>query len=116
MEILKNFWLPALVGLWFLYKWRTAKKIIHLLPQLKEQGASFIDVRSQSEFASGNAPNTINIPLHELKSRLNEITKTAPVVVCCASGTRSGMAKVILKKNGFNKVYNIGTWTNFLRS
>ena len=85
-----------------------------MLPELKKQGAVFVDVRSSGEFASANAPGTINIPLQELSSRLNEISKSTPVVLCCASGTRSGMAKMMLKKNGYQNVYNIGTWSKFL--
>jgi rhodanese-related sulfurtransferase len=85
-----------------------------MLPELKEKGALLIDVRSATEFASANAPGTINIPLQELGSRLAEIPKTSPVVVCCASGTRSAMAKLLLKKNGYQQVHNIGTWSRFL--
>jgi rhodanese-related sulfurtransferase len=85
-----------------------------LLPELKRDGAIFVDVRSAAEFANGNAPGTINIPLQELGSRLGEIPKSAPVVLCCASGTRSGMAKLMLRKNGYRKVYNIGAWSKFL--
>jgi rhodanese-related sulfurtransferase len=36
------------------------------------------------------------------------------VVVGCASGTRSGMAKMLLKKHGFKQVYNVGAWSNFI--
>lgn len=85
-----------------------------MLPQLKRDGAMLVDVRSASEFASGNAPGTVNIPLTELSRRLSEIPKSSPVVFCCASGTRSGMARLLLKKNGYKKVHNIGTWDKFL--
>jgi rhodanese-related sulfurtransferase len=85
-----------------------------MLPELKKKGATFVDVRSAGEFSNANAPGTINIPLQELGSRLGEIPKSAPVVLCCASGTRSGMAKMLLKKNGYREVYNIGTWGKFL--
>lgn len=47
-------------------------------------------------------------------SRLAEIPKSAPVVLCSASGTRSGMAKMVLKKNGYQQVYNVGTWGKLL--
>jgi rhodanese-related sulfurtransferase len=114
MEIFKNYWLFLAMGLWFGYKWWNSKKIIAMLPELKKQGAVFVDVRSSGEFASANAPGTINIPLQELSSRLSEIPKSTPVVLCCASGTRSGMAKMMLKKNGYQNVYNIGTWSKFL--
>ena len=72
-----------------------------------------VDVRSTGEFASRNAPGTINIPLTELSRRLGEIPKSSPVVLCCASGTRSGMAKLLLIKNGYKNVHNIGTWNKF---
>jgi rhodanese-related sulfurtransferase len=88
--------------------------VVALLPELKKQGALLVDVRSAGEFASGNAPGTINIPLPELGNRLAEIPKSAPVVLCCASGTRSGMAKLLLKKNGYPQVYNVGTWGKLL--
>ena len=86
-----------------------------MLPELKKQGATLVDVRSAAEFAGVNAPGTINIPLQELGSRLAEIPMSAPVVLCCASGTRSGMAKMLLKKNCYQRVYNIGTWNNLLQ-
>ena len=86
-----------------------------MLPELKKKGALFIDVRSAGEFASGNAPGTINIPLQELNKSIKDLPRNSPIVLCCASGTRSGMAKMVFKKSGFNKVYNIGTWTKFLQ-
>lgn len=110
----QNNWPFILLVLWFAYKWWNSKRVVAMLPALRKQGAAFVDVRSESEFASANAPGTINIPLNELGTRLGEIPKTAPVVLCCASGTRSGMAKMLLKKNGFPSVYNIGTWSKFL--
>jgi rhodanese-related sulfurtransferase len=102
------------LGLWFAYKWWNSRRVIAMLPELRKSGAVFLDVRSAVEFASGNAPGTINIPLPELGSRLAEIPKSSPVVLCCASGTRSGMAKLLLKKNGYPTVYNIGAWSKFL--
>ncbi|MDP3700898.1 MAG: rhodanese-like domain-containing protein [Hylemonella sp.] len=112
-EIVKQYW-PFLV-LWFGYKWWNARRGIAKLPELIKSGATLVDVRSAAEFASGNAPGTINIPLQELGSRLAEIPRTVPVVLCCASGTRSGMAKMMLKTKGYQNVFNIGTWSNFLR-
>ena len=114
LEMLEKYWPFVVLGLWFAYKWWNSKRVIGLLPKLKKEGATIVDVRSAAEFASGNAPGTMNIPLQELGSRLSEIPKSAPVVLCCASGTRSGMAKLVLKKNGYTEVYNIGTWGNLL--
>lgn len=85
-----------------------------MLPILKEEGAIFVDVRSRDEFASGHVPGTLNVPLPELSGRLPEISKDLPVVLCCASGTRSGMASVILRKAGYPRVYNVGPWVRLL--
>ena len=48
---------------------------------------------------------------------VNSLTLSSdkPVVVGCASGTRSAMARMLLKKNGHTEVYNIGTWRNFMK-
>lgn len=112
--IFEQYWPFLALVLWFLYKWWNSKKVVGMLPELKKNGAILIDVRSAGEFANANAPGTINIPLQELGSRLGEIPKSSPVVLCCASGTRSGMAKMMLKKNGYQNVHNIGVWRKFL--
>ncbi len=96
----------------FGYKWWAPKQVVPMLPELRQNGAVFVDVRSAAEFASGNAPGSINIPLNELPSRLVELPKGRDVVVFCASGSRSGMAKMMLKAKGFHNVHNAGTWGN----
>ena len=111
MQILQNNWPILLILAWFGYKWFRSQQVAKMLPELKKNGAQLIDVRSQAEFISAHAPGSINIPLQEFGARLNEIDKSKPVVLCCASGTRSGMAAILLKKNGFSQVYNIGSWS-----
>lgn len=111
----QQYWPLMALVLWFGYKWWNARRVVALLPSLKQQGATLVDVRSAAEFAAGNAPGSVNIPLGELGNRLQEIPASAPVVLCCASGTRSGMAKMVLKKNGYPQVFNIGKWSNLLR-
>lgn len=110
----QQYWPLMALVLWFGYKWWNARRVKALLPELRQQGALLVDVRSAAEFAAGNAPGSVNIPLGELGSRLKEIPVSAPVVLCCASGTRSGMAKMVLKKNGYAQVFNIGKWSNLL--
>ena len=114
LEFIEKYWLFLALICWFTYKWWNTRRVIAMLPELKQQGAIFVDVRSAGEFANGNASGTINIPLQELGSRLSEIPKTSPIVLCCASGTRSGMAKLLLRKNRYLDVYNIGTWSKLL--
>ncbi|MGI9219011.1 MAG: rhodanese-like domain-containing protein [Hydrogenophaga sp.] len=111
---LEQYWPLLALALWLGYKWWSARRVVAMLPALRQQGATLVDVRSDAEFAGGNAPGTVNIPLPELGRRLNEIPKNVPVVVCCASGTRSGMAKMLLKKNGYTQVFNAGRWSNLL--
>ncbi len=114
LGFLENYWPIMALGLWFAYKWWNSKRVVAMLPELRKSGAIFVDVRSAAEFASGNAPGTINIPLQELGSRLAELPKSCAVVLCCASGTRSAMAKLMLKKKGYQNVHNIGAWSKFL--
>ncbi len=115
LNLLKQYWPFLLLALWFGYKWWSARKVAALLPELRQRGATLVDVRSAAEYASGHAPGTVNIPLQELGRRLAEIPRTAPVVVACASGSRSGMARMLLKKNGYADVHNAGSWRNFER-
>jgi len=113
-NLLEQYWPVLALALWFGYKWWNSRRVAAMLPELRKNGALFVDVRSAGEFANGNAPGTVNIPLPELGNRLHEIPKSAPVVLCCASGTRSGMASLLLKKNGYQQVHNIGTWGKLL--
>lgn len=114
MQFIQDFWPLMALALWWGYKWWHARRVMAMLPSLKKQGAILLDVRSEVEFAVDHAPGTRNVPLNELSQHLRDIPTTVPVVVGCASGTRSGMAKLLLKKNGYPQVYNIGNWRNFM--
>ncbi len=114
-EMFQQYWPFLLLLAWFSYKWWNARRVHALLPALRKQGAVVVDVRSREEFAAGSAPETINIPLSELAGRRTEITPNVPVVLCCASGTRSAMAAALLRRHGFGKVYNAGGWHTLLR-
>lgn len=79
---------------------------------IKDQSTVVVDVRSREEFMGGNVADSINIPLQEIQQRASEL-KSIPgnIVLCCASGNRSGMATQVLKSMGFANVYNGGGWT-----
>ena len=81
------------------------------LATLVNNGAFLVDVRSPSEFASGNVKGSTNIPLDEVKAKLAKFKSKENIVVFCRSGNRSGQAKAILEQNGFANVTNGGTWT-----
>lgn len=62
---------------------------------------TIVDVRTPEEFAGGNVAGSINIPLHELPNRVDEIKALAqPVVLCCLSGGRSAQATAYLQSIG----------------
>ena len=78
---------------------------------IKSGEATIIDVRTPAEFAGGHVAGSINIPLNEVPSRLNEIRNKKNIVLCCASGNRSGQATAFLKQNGVD-CDNAGSWLN----
>ncbi len=71
--------------------------------------ALLIDVRSETEYRSDNIKGTVNIPLGSLQNSIKKIKKqNKPVIVFCASGSRSTSAKNILKREGMENVLNAG--------
>lgn len=60
-----------------------------------------LDVRTPQEYAGGHIEGFKNIPVDELRNRLNEIDPEKPVYVICQSGVRSYIACRILQGNGF---------------
>ncbi|MBS1494918.1 MAG: rhodanese-like domain-containing protein [Bacteroidetes bacterium] len=82
--------------------------------ELFSNGATIVDVRTKSEYHSGNIKGSLNIPLDLLPNSLSKIRRDKPVITCCASGMRSASAKRILKANGYEEVHNGGGWTSLL--
>ena len=71
---------------------------------------TIIDVRSSEEYNSGHIAHAINIPLNEIPHRLHDIRSlSVPIVLCCASGNRSGQAEAYLKQQGID-CENGGSW------
>lgn len=82
---------------------------------LAEKGAVILDVRTPAEFKSGHIKGAVNIPVDKLQANLAKVKAyNKPVITCCRSGSRSGMALGILKNAGV-EAYNGGPW-NVLRS
>jgi rhodanese-related sulfurtransferase len=72
---------------------------------------TIIDVRTPEEFSGGHVEGSINIPLMEIPDKMEEFKGIkGKVILCCASGNRSGMAQQLLLRNGFIEVYNGGSW------
>lgn len=69
--------------------------------------ATILDVRTPHEYALQHIEGAINIPLDELRQRLDELDTTAKIYVHCAVGLRGYLATRLLRSRGFTDVYNL---------
>jgi rhodanese-related sulfurtransferase len=77
---------------------------------IKEKQGTIVDVRTPGEFMGGNVAGSINIPLQEIQQRMDELKNLKqPLVLCCASGGRSGQATLFLSQQGI-ECCNGGSW------
>lgn len=72
-------------------------------------GADFVllDVRTKAEYEGARLEGAVNIPLHEILRRYEELDKDKVIIVYCHSGRRSAIATQMLQNLGFEKVYNM---------
>ena len=77
---------------------------------INDNNTTIVDVRTEDEFAEGNVNGSINIPLHEVVDRMEELKEMQPLVLCCLSGGRSGQATAFLQAQGCENVHNAGGW------
>ncbi len=82
------------------------------LGALLQEGAIVLDVRTKAEYQRGHVKGSVNMPLDQLHQGLTKLNKNKPIITCCASGMRSGVAKGVLEKAGFSNVHNGGSWHN----
>ena len=64
--------------------------------------ALILDVREEAEYQAGAIPGAVNLPLGQLRSRLNELDRSREVIVHCQVGLRGYLAERILRQNGFS--------------
>jgi phage shock protein E len=77
---------------------------------IKNNEGTIVDVRTLSEYQGGHAAHSINVPLHEISKRIEEIKKMkTPVILCCASGGRSAQAAHFLTSNEIDCI-DAGSW------
>ncbi|MFX1417817.1 MAG: FAD-dependent oxidoreductase [Promethearchaeota archaeon] len=79
----------------------------HDFNQIKSNGALLLDVRTKEEFAARTINGSINIPIEELRKRLDEIPNNQPIYVYCEVGYRSYLALRILLQSGYREVYEL---------
>lgn len=82
------------------------------MEQALQNGAIILDVRTPNEYRQGHIQGSKNIPVNEIRLKVEMIRKwNKPVVTVCRSGSRSAVAKSVLAAAGI-EVYNGGAWTN----
>jgi len=76
---------------------------------MNQSGSLVLDVRDAKEYAAAHLPRARHIPLPELATRLGEIGKfkDKPVLVTAKGVARAGAAARLLKRSGFNNVYQL---------
>jgi rhodanese-related sulfurtransferase len=72
--------------------------------EMYQNGAYFLDVRTQAEWDQGHIARSTLIPLDSLPGRLSELPRDQDIVVICRSGVRSKEGAAILRQAGFTRV------------
>ncbi|GHT81870.1 hypothetical protein FACS1894116_01600 [Betaproteobacteria bacterium] len=119
MEFLQQNWLWAALaaasGAWLLFDMiRQAGDKSLLSPVaatllINREDAVLVDLRAQGEFDQGHLPNARHLPLGELAQRSAALEKfrERPLILYCATGSRSASAIATLKKAGFTRLYTL---------
>ncbi|MGD0728084.1 MAG: rhodanese-like domain-containing protein [Spirochaetia bacterium] len=74
----------------------------------KSEPYILVDVRTPEEYASGHIPTAVNFPVSIIAGKLATGERSALVIVYCASGRRSAIAKKTLDDLGFTRVVDFG--------
>lgn len=84
------------------------------IASLQGDGVPIVDVRTSFEHGRGNIPGSVNVPVDELRERIDELPK-GKLVVYCAVGQRGHTAAMFLRRLGY-EAYNLDggykTWSN----
>ena len=79
-----------------------------ILKAVRNHEVLLLDVRTKEEYLEGYIPEAILYPLNDIQHATTfEFPKNQIIYVYCRSGRRSGIARKILRKQGY-KVKNIG--------
>lgn len=87
--------------------------IAHFDQTLDNEDKFLVDVRSPEEFARGSVPGAVNIPIEQLRERLDELPREQPILAYCQVGQRGYLATRILAQRGFNVANLSGGYTTY---
>jgi phage shock protein E len=102
------------VALFYLNKLKNSKDMIppQKFKELLQEGPGVvIDVRTKSEYNSGHLKKTdynYDISSSDFEENIEKLDKDKNYFLYCRTGARSGRATQVMKRNGFENVYNIG--------
>ncbi|NPC91794.1 CoA-disulfide reductase [Bacillus sp. WMMC1349] len=85
----------------------------HEIDEIVENGGFLIDVREPHERKQGFIKGSLNIPLSEIRDRLEEIPKDQPIYVACQVGLRGYLAVRILNGNEYQAINLDGGWKTY---
>jgi phage shock protein E len=92
---------------------RRYAQVLEQARQALEKGAVVIDARSAMEFSGGHHEGAVNYPAGDAAKAAKKLRdRKRPVVVYCASGARSRRMAEALRKEGFERVLDVGTLAN----
>ena len=90
--------------------------VVEAKTMLDRGEAQLIDVREVWEWVTARIPEARLIPMGEIAQRVQEIDRTRPVIVHCATGQRSAAVTEALRQAGYPQVYNMAggivAWMN----
>lgn len=106
--------------------WQRAETPMASLPQLsvealkkkREAGEieKIIDVRLSREWEAGHIPGAVHLFLGDVEKEIDRLSPSSSTAVICGSGYRSSIGASLLKRNGFQTVYNVAggmtAWKN----
>lgn len=81
------------------------------------EGAKIIDVRTEAEYRHNPLPGSINLPLPQLRDKISKHVedKNQVLLLHCAAGGRSALARRTLRELGYSRSYNLGSHTRAAR-
>jgi rhodanese-related sulfurtransferase len=101
----------------YVYLWRSSHEALKYAREYQDRGGLLIDVRSPAEFKSGHLPRAINLPLNELDTYVPRLAqdKNQILLLHCKTGLRSELAAQRLKRQGYAKAFNLGSYSRAAR-